>query len=221
MKHIPNILTTIRIFLTGVFVWVFVRAIDQDHSEFWLPVIVYAVAFVTDILDGFLARTFNWITPLGKVLDPIADKLMAFAALICILAGKTVRQQNHMIYIVLFILFLLNQILTLIGGCLMLKKHRVAYADWYGKTATGFMTAGVILTLLSFPIPMIEPWNIAVLSVAVALSFIALIHYARTQLFSEQQPASETEEEKKLFDTFEKLVGTNHDLHDANADEKK
>jgi hypothetical protein len=68
---------------------------------------------------------------------------------------------------------------------------------------------------------MIEPWNIAVLSVAVALSFIALIHYARTQLFSEQQPASETEEEKKLFDTFEKLVGTNHDLHDANADEKK
>ena len=212
MKHIPNILTTSRIILTGVFTWAFVRSLGQDNSRFWLPVIIYAIAFVTDVLDGFLARTFHWITPLGKVLDPIADKLMALAALICILVGKIVRQQNQMIYIVLFILVLFNQILMLIGGCLMMKKHRVAYADWYGKTATGILTAGVVLTLLSFPIPVIEPWNIAVLSAAVALSYIATAHYAKTQLFAEKEPKEETEEEKKLFHTFENLVSTDHEF---------
>ena len=219
MKHIPNILTSIRIVLTGVFVWSFARSLGQDDSRFWLPVIIYAVAFMTDVLDGFLARTFHWITPLGKVLDPIADKLMALAALICILAGKITRHQNEMIYIVLFILVLFNQVLMLLGGCLMMKKHRVAYADWYGKTATGILTAGVVLTLLSFPLPVIEPWNIAVLSAAVALSYIATAHYAKTQLFAEQIAGEETEEEKKLFDTFENLVSTDQEFN-GNRQEK-
>ena len=105
MKQIPNILTSLRIVLAGVFAWQFFvqLGISQDPSNsigvhaFWIPIAIYAVAFLTDILDGFLARTFHWITPVGKILDPVADKLMAVTALVCILLGKRGRAGQDVI----------------------------------------------------------------------------------------------------------------------------
>ena len=207
MRHIPNILSTLRILLTGVFAWMFFRALGEEAFSFWWPIGVYALAFLTDLLDGFLARTFNWITPLGKILDPIADKLMAVMALICILVGKITMHDNGQLYIVLFMLMAVKECLMLIGGGIMLRKHRVAYADWYGKSA-GVFTIGVVLTLLSFALPAIEPWNVAVLSAAIAMSYFAMAHYAKTQLFIDDTPEASTPDEEKLFERVDRLVGT-------------
>ncbi len=214
MKHIPNILTSLRILLTGVFAWQFFQALhiamDPANSvgvhAFWVPILVYAIAFLTDILDGFLARTFHWVTPLGKILDPFADKLMGVTALICILAGKILQNNAVTIYIVLFLLIAVKEIMMLIGGAIMLRRHVVAYADWYGKSATGVFTAGVILTLLSFAIPSIEPWNIAILSAATAMGFVALAHYAKTQLFAAHDSETDTADEQKLFEQVDRFV---------------
>ena len=220
MKHIPNILTSLRIVLTGVFVWLFFDALkvssDPANSvgggAFWIPLLIYAIAFLTDILDGFLARTFGWVTPVGKILDPAADKIMAVSALVCILIGKTAdapMTEIGVAYIVLFALVIAKELLMFIGGAIMLKKHRVAYADWFGKIATGILTAGVILTLLSFAIPVIEPWNLFVLYLAVILSYIAMIHYAKTQLFTKNKPEQESPEEKELFKRVDRVISRN------------
>lgn len=205
MKHIPNILTSCRIVLIGVFVWTFSRALKQEIS-FWISIIIYAAAFVTDILDGFLARKFGWVTPVGKILDPIADKLMAFAALICILVGKDYLDDHAVLYTILFILIAIKDLMLVIGGLFMLKARKVAYADWYGKTATGILTLGVVLSLLSFAEPAIFPWDVGILFAAVALSYVALVHYARTQLFTKKPDTAETEDEQKLFDQVERIT---------------
>ena len=80
LKNIPNILSIIRILLIFVFVYTFF-ALDN----LYVALIVFLVAGATDVVDGFLARRYNWITTLGKILDPVADKMMQFAALICLL----------------------------------------------------------------------------------------------------------------------------------------
>ncbi|MBR0081185.1 MAG: CDP-alcohol phosphatidyltransferase family protein [Clostridia bacterium] len=228
MKHIPNILTSLRIVLTGVFAWQFFVALEVAANPansvgdyaFWLPIGIYAVAFLTDVLDGFLARTFHWITPVGKMLDPIADKLMGVTALACILLGKIFRQENAAAYIVLIALVVLKELLMLIGGAWMLTRHRVAYADWFGKSATGVFTAGVILTLLSFALPWIEPWNLVAIAVSTAMSYIALVHYARTQMFAKQEDREYTEDEQKLFAKVDRFLGRAKNEQDSPAAEK-
>lgn len=214
MKQIPNILTSLRIVLAGVFAWQFFvqLGISQDPSNsigvhaFWIPIAIYAVAFLTDILDGFLARTFHWITPVGKILDPVADKLMAITALVCILLGKHILKLNELWYTILFVMILVKEAAMVIAGGWMLAHHKVAYADWFGKSATGVLTAGMILSILSFALPVIEPWNLIVLGIAVVMSYVSAIHYARTQLFAKQTDRPLTEDEKALFARVDRIL---------------
>jgi CDP-diacylglycerol--glycerol-3-phosphate 3-phosphatidyltransferase len=77
--NIPNLLTLTRILLIPVFVVLFSTP-DPDRSL--MAAIVFVVAAVTDMLDGYLARKSGQVTKLGKLLDPIADKLLVLSALI-------------------------------------------------------------------------------------------------------------------------------------------
>ena len=134
-----------------------------------------------------------------------ADKLMAITALVVILIAKAQQHDLFWIYFALVILVAVKEILMLIGGMIMLKQRKVAYSDWYGKTATGIFACGIVLTLLSFVFPGIEPWNIAVLSAAIGLSYVAMAHYAKTQMFTprEEEPSAD---EEKLFEKFDRLA---------------
>ncbi len=204
MKHIPNILSSIRIVMVGVFAWLFLTAKIPHPQNYLWALGVFVLAFVTDVLDGFLARTFNWITPVGKLLDPLSDKLMAITALIVILIRKW-EGSLFWIYLTLVILVIVKEILMVIGGMIMLKQRKVAYSDWYGKTATGLFAFGTVLTLLSFVIESVEPWNIAVLSASIGLAYVALAHYARTQLFKPREEKPDADEEK-LFEKFDRIA---------------
>jgi CDP-diacylglycerol---glycerol-3-phosphate 3-phosphatidyltransferase len=82
LPHLPNILTLLRIFLIPPMV---VILFSPSRSAGFIACILFAVASVTDWLDGYLARRMGIVTMLGKFLDPIADKLMVMAALIMIL----------------------------------------------------------------------------------------------------------------------------------------
>ena len=77
MRHIPNILSFIRLILVGVFIALFI------NGKYIAALATYVAAFATDLLDGYLARRNNWISDLGKVLDPLADKLLLIAAIVC------------------------------------------------------------------------------------------------------------------------------------------
>ncbi|MFQ9916462.1 MAG: CDP-alcohol phosphatidyltransferase family protein [Flavonifractor plautii] len=81
---IPNLLSLLRLVLVPVFAVVFSSARSR-RSHRW-AVLIYLTAFLTDVADGWIARHFNQITKLGRILDPLADKLMTFTVIICITA---------------------------------------------------------------------------------------------------------------------------------------
>ena len=69
MKHLPNILTSIRILMAGVFAYFFME------DNYTACCVSFGVSMLTDVLDGALARANNWVSDLGKILDPVADKV--------------------------------------------------------------------------------------------------------------------------------------------------
>ena len=101
---------------------------------------------------------------------------MTLAALICIYIGK-----REGVYLALFIVMLVKELLMLIGGLLLAGRQTIVVAAWPGKLATGLFAVGVVLTLISFLPAQVEPWNKLILCAAAALSCYALVYYAVTQ----------------------------------------
>ena len=130
---------------------------------------------------------------------------MTVTALVVILIKKAMLGEEYGIFLALFLLAAVKEVLMLIGGLMMLRRRKVAYSDWYGKTAAGMFAFGIALTLLSFPIPQIHPWNIAVLSAALALSYFSMAHYAKTQLFVPRTDEPK-EDEERLFEKIDRLA---------------
>jgi CDP-diacylglycerol--glycerol-3-phosphate 3-phosphatidyltransferase len=81
--NLPNVLTVIRILLVPVLV---VALLEKTSGGDLLAAIVFAVASLTDAIDGYLARSRNWVTTFGKLMDPIADKLLIIAALVALVS---------------------------------------------------------------------------------------------------------------------------------------
>src|ERR1700694_3840903 len=81
--NVPNVLTVVRILLVPVLV---VALLEKTGGGDLLAAIVFAVASLTDAIDGWLARSRNWVTTFGKLMDPIADKLLIVAALIALVS---------------------------------------------------------------------------------------------------------------------------------------
>lgn len=95
-----------------------------------VALIVYIIAWASDILDGYLARKYNWVTDLGKLLDPVADKLLVTTALILVVADGTIPAPYGVIF--LFIMFLRDYVVTglrQIGA----TKNVVMAANWTNK----------------------------------------------------------------------------------------
>lgn len=174
MRHIPNVLCVIRILLVGVFIAFFCE------ERYFACMITYITAFLTDILDGYLARRNNWITNIGKLLDPLADKLMLIVTLACFYF-------KGWLPLPILILACIKEFLMIFGGLFVLKKKNfVVYSDWFGKTAAGCFNIAVILTLLENTLlPAIGIWDFAAYAVAVVLAIIALFHYAKQRVFND------------------------------------
>jgi CDP-diacylglycerol---glycerol-3-phosphate 3-phosphatidyltransferase len=81
--NVPNVLTVLRILAVPVLV---VALLDGTANGDLLAAIVFSVASLTDYVDGYLARSRNWVTTFGKLMDPIADKLLIIAALIALVS---------------------------------------------------------------------------------------------------------------------------------------
>lgn len=81
----PNIITIVRIFFAPVFIWMLLSGGgDANESLRWWAAALFVVGMATDGIDGWIARRFNLITDLGKILDPIADKVLTGGALIAL-----------------------------------------------------------------------------------------------------------------------------------------
>lgn len=137
MKNIPNILSVIRILLVAVFVVVFFA----DVSKIW-ALVVFIAAGTTDVVDGILARKFNWITDLGKILDPLADKLMQCTALVCLCIESVVP-------LWFLLIFFAKEIMTLFIGFLVIRRRSVVVVSkWYGKASVCLFYATIFLAVI-------------------------------------------------------------------------
>lgn len=170
MRNIPNILTGIRILLVPLFLVLFF-AVSPLVA---LP--VSWLAAITDAFDGYLARRNGWITRLGKVLDPIADKLMQGALLFPIVISGLLPWP-------LALPFVLKELAQGVLGLLMFRRRSVVVVSrWYGKVAlTLFHLAvnfTVVLTVLLDPLPVAATVFLAVLwACALTLMTFAFVSY--------------------------------------------
>ena len=82
--NLPNKLTVLRVLLIPFFV-VFMLTDLGGASGKWIALAIFIIASLTDLLDGKIARKYNLVTNFGKFMDPLADKLLVSAAMICLI----------------------------------------------------------------------------------------------------------------------------------------
>lgn len=139
---IPNLLSIVRILLIPLFVYIYVNE-SLPHNYLWAAFVVI-LSGATDYLDGVIARKFDMITNLGKVLDPFADKLTQLAIIICL-----VFTWPGMVIVIA--IFVVKEITLLICQIILFRNGKVMDgALWYGKVST-FIFYGCALILVAFP----------------------------------------------------------------------
>jgi CDP-diacylglycerol--glycerol-3-phosphate 3-phosphatidyltransferase len=106
-----------------------------------LAAVVFFIASITDILDGYVARKEKKVTVFGKVFDPIADKLLVLSALIIL-------TESHMLLSIISIFLIAREILISGFRIVMAEKGEIISASWLGKTKTTLQDVAVILILL-------------------------------------------------------------------------
>ncbi len=159
---IPNILTLLRIALIPVAV-IFIY--QDKQSFFTLTIIVLVLAIFTDILDGQIARRTNQVTNIGKLLDPVADKLMVVSVMIAmtdinIIAGWIV------------IIIVARELLATGIRAIAADSGVVISANWWGKFKTGFQFAALIILLMGK-----RELGTIVLYIALVLAVFSVIIY--------------------------------------------
>ena len=139
-KHIPNILSILRLMLVGVFIYTYFNVGK------YVALTVFIFAGATDVLDGILARKFNWITNVGKILDPIADKSMQITVLICLAVD------DFLIPWWLPAFFVIKEGLLAAGALFVFKKRdTVVSSRWSGKLAVCIFYAAIFIILVASP----------------------------------------------------------------------
>lgn len=181
--NLPNILTCIRFALIGVFVYLFL--VPQNYIS---AMFVFAIATLTDILDGYIARKYNKITNFGKLMDPLADKLMLIAALCCFVYAKRLPP-------VILLFVVLKELLMILGGIVLYKKNVVVYAFKVGKVAATFFNCGVVLTFFA---NYISPMHLIFFAIAIFCAIIAFIQYMRSFWHNRKELSKKMGDRKKL-----------------------
>ncbi len=148
-----------------------VTAILFAKEKITAAVIVFIAACLTDILDGYIARKYNMITDIGKVLDPLADKGMQITMLMSMATAQL------MPWVVVIFLFL-KELLMCVGGAVLYKANTVIAANSYGKISTVVTSSCVVLILLLYKV--LHPAMLIFLQWApVVFAVYAFIRYSR------------------------------------------
>lgn len=165
--NLPNGLTAVRILLAPALIAVFFAS-PADRQ---LPAMcLFIAAGITDFLDGYFARRLNQVTGLGKILDPIADKLMSAAALVCLVCADVLPW-------FLLGVIVAKELYMAVGASLCLKNGLEVASDIYGKAATALFYPAVLLAWPWHAAENVRALGRALICVSVALSVLAAAHY--------------------------------------------
>jgi CDP-diacylglycerol---glycerol-3-phosphate 3-phosphatidyltransferase len=138
--NVPNVLTVVRILLVPVLV---VALLEKTSGGDLLAAIVFAVASLTDAIDGYLARSRNWVTTFGKLMDPIADKLLIIAALVALVSLGRLEAWVAMVIIAR------EFAVTVLRVAAGTQQGVVISASSFGKVKTAFQVL-MVMALIAF-----------------------------------------------------------------------
>lgn len=182
LKHIPNILSIVRILLVFVFLFVFFVL-----NNTYLALFIFLIAGATDVVDGYLARRNNWITNLGKILDPLADKLMQCTVLLSLWV-------KNIVPLWFVIPFFAKEIFTLIIGLIVIKRRSVnVVSKWYGKFAVCLFYATIAVSII-FEDFLAENLvlSIIIFIPAVVFALAALVAYVKHYAYLKQEDVNKS-----------------------------
>lgn len=167
--NLPNKLTLFRVLLIPFFVFFLLFSVTDGNGWMrYLALAIFIAASLTDLLDGYIARKYNLVTNFGKFMDPLADKLLVCAALICLVELRLI--PSWMVIIIISREFIIS------GFRLIAADNGVVIAaSYWGKFKTTFQM--IMICLLIVHIEQIALLTMIITWVAVLLTVISLVDY--------------------------------------------
>ena len=166
LKYIPNILTVLR-FLLIPFILHFLV-----NDEFILAIVFLTLSGITDILDGTIARKFNFITNFGKLIDPLADKITQLSILWMLVS-------KNIIPLWILVIVLLKEATMVAGASFLYGKELVVSSKWYGKASTVLFYLAIVLTMIFKDLQIKSSIDLILYYIAVAMTIFSLVMYFR------------------------------------------
>lgn len=164
--NLPNKLTVFRVILIPFFVLFLL--LDITAYDRWFALAIFIIASLTDFLDGHIARKYNLVTNFGKFMDPLADKLLVCAALICLIELE--RIPSWIVIIIISREFIIS------GFRLVAADNQVVIAaSYWGKFKTTFQMVMVCLMIAN--IDALSLLTQIVMWIAVVLTIVSLVDY--------------------------------------------
>lgn len=167
LMTIPNAISFIRILLITPFVAFFISRM------YIAAAVTVAVSGLSDCIDGYIARRFHQESELGKILDPLADKLTLISVGICLIFIEP--------YVLpLMVIMVTKDILMIIGGTVIIQKGVIPpKSSWYGKVSTFlfYISVGVVVLMAVFNY-VNKPLSVTLLSVTAIFMIYSLVNYA-------------------------------------------
>lgn len=167
-KQLPNVITVARILCAPIFVWMLLEDNGADGPLRWWAALLFIVAIASDGIDGFLARKYHLVSDFGKIMDPVADKVITGAAFVGL---SILAELPWWITIVV----LLREIGITVYRFIVVSDHVLA-AAWMGKLKTVAQAVALSLALL----PLASLWgdwvnyvNIVTMTIAVVLTIVS------------------------------------------------
>ena len=174
--NLPNKITLLRVCLIPAFLVVYLaNPFESAAVNDWLALVLFAVAAITDALDGYLARKLKLVTNFGKLMDPLADKLLVCSALVAFVATGALPAWAVIVMISReFYISGLRQ--------LALEQNRVLAATNGAKFKTIAQIVLIIYVMLPFREFVFEPVVLAIMIISIAASVLTAVEYTMKNL---------------------------------------
>lgn len=166
--NLPNKLTLFRVFLIPFFVLFMLVNITGEYDKY-IAVAIFIIASLTDMLDGKIARKYNLVTNFGKFMDPLADKLLVCAALICLIGNKL---QAWIVIVIISRELIISGFRTVAAD-----NGVVIAASWWGKYKTTAQMIMIIVMIINLDYHWYGILEYVLIYLSLVLTIISLVDY--------------------------------------------
>lgn len=166
-KHVPNILTVVRFILIPAII------ISILNEQYITAFIILTISGLTDVLDGYIARKYNFITNFGKLIDPLADKATQVAIL-------TTLAFKEIIPMWLIIIIFVKELVLIAGASFLYGKELVVSSKWFGKLATVLFYIAIVSSLFIRYFNITIAFDMILYYLALLMTIFSLIMYIIT-----------------------------------------